>query len=101
MPQLNFKFSHKLSAEEATARIKKRITEEVQKQANYVTDLKENWSDPNHADFSFKAYGFAVDGSFKSEPGEIHASINLPFAAMIVKGMLESQVRGALEQLLS
>lgn len=100
MPPLHLETTHKLSAEEATERLKKRIGEEVGKQAQYVTDLKENWIDPNHAEFSFKAYGFAVDGSFKSEPGIVRVSLNLPFAAMMVKGMIESQLKNAVKQAL-
>ncbi|MGL6197210.1 MAG: polyhydroxyalkanoic acid system family protein [Thermoguttaceae bacterium] len=100
MPQIQVKSKHNLSAEEATTRIKKRISEEVDKQVHYVTDVKETWSDPNHAEFSFKAYGFALSGSFASEPGEVDVSINLPFAAIMVKGMIESQLKTALEQVL-
>ena len=100
MPQLQFKTQHSLSADEATSRIKTRIKQEIDKVAHYVTDMKETWLDPNHAEFSFKAYGFAVDGKMLSEPGEVNVSVNLPFAAMMVKGMIESQLRGALDQIL-
>lgn len=101
MPIVNMNMPHELSAEEATERLKERIKLEVDKQAKYVTDLKENWLDPNHAEFSFKAYGFAVSGSFKSEPKCVSVSLNLPFAAMMVKGMLEDQVKTAVAQVLS
>ena len=101
MPQLQFKTPHTLSPDEATARIKVRIKDEIGKAAHLVSDMKENWLDSNHAEFSFKAYGFAVDGKMFSEPGEVNVSLNLPFAAMMIKGMIESQLKGALNQILS
>jgi len=101
MPVLKLKSQHSLSSpDEATARIKKRIAEEVEKQAQYVTDLKETVVHPNQSEYSCKVYGFNLSGHFHSTENEVAVEVNLPFAAIAVKGMIESQLQDALNQTL-
>ena len=101
MPVLKLKSQHSLSPDEATDRIKKRIAEEVEKQAHYVTELKETVILPNKSEYSCKVYGFNLSGHFHSTEKEVAVEVNLPFAAMMVKGMIESQLQSALDQALS
>ncbi|MCL2304469.1 MAG: polyhydroxyalkanoic acid system family protein [Planctomycetaceae bacterium] len=101
MPVLKLKSRHSLSPDEATARVKKRIAEEVEKQARYVTELKETATLPNKLEYSCKVYGFNLSGQFHSTESEVAVEVNLPFAAMMVKGMIESQLQSALDQALS
>lgn len=100
MPLIKFHTPHNLSPEEATERIKQRITQEVEKQAQYVQDLKEVWITPNQAEYSCKVYGFFLDGRFESKPGVFESELNLPFAAMMMKGMIEKQIQLALNEIL-
>ena len=96
MPVLKIKVQHSLAPEEAAKRIKKRIAEEVEKQAQYVTELKENSIQPNRSEYSCKVYGFNLDGNFHAEPNQVAVEVNLPFAAMMMKGMIENQIQNAL-----
>jgi len=100
MPVLKIKAKHSLAPEEAASRIKKRISEEVEKQAQYVTELKENAIEPNKSEYSCKVYGFNLSGSLFAGPDEVAVEVNLPFAAMIMKGMIESQIQNALDNAL-
>ena len=100
MPVLKLKSPHSLPPDEAAARVKKRIAEEVEKQAQYVTELKETVIHPNKSEYSCKVYGFNLSGSFHSTENEIAVEVNLPFAAMMVKGMIENQLQSALDQAL-
>ena len=100
MPVLKLKSRHSLSPDEATARVKNRIAEEVEKQARYVTDLKETVIHPNESEYSCKVYGFNLSGHFLSSENEIAIEVNLPFAAVMMKGMIESQLQNALDQAL-
>lgn len=101
MPLLKFYTSHNLTVEEATERVKQRIVREVEKQVNYVQDLKEiPGSTPNQAEYSCKVYGFSLNGRFDSKPGVLETELNLPFAAMVVKGMIEEQIQLALNDVL-
>ncbi len=100
MPILKLISRHSLTPDEATARVKKRIAKEVEKQAQYVTELKEIVIHPNKSEYSCKVYGFNLDGNFHATPDEVAVEINLPFAAMMMKGMIESQLQAALDQVL-
>lgn len=101
MPQLNLKVEHQLSVEEATERIKQRLHEDIEKYSNFVKEPKKDWVSDNKAEFSFKAYGFAVSGNVQSLPGSVDVSLALPFAAIMLKNRIESELRSGLEQLLS
>ena len=100
MPVLKLKSPHSLSPDEATARLKKRIAEEAEKQAQYVTELKETVIHPNKSEYSCKVYGFNLSGNFQTTDHEIAIEVNLPFAAVMMKGMIESQLQSALDQML-
>ncbi|MGL6227548.1 MAG: polyhydroxyalkanoic acid system family protein [Thermoguttaceae bacterium] len=101
MPQLNLNVAHQLSVEEATERIKKRLHDDMEKHADFVKEPKNDWVSDNKAEFSFKAYGFAVSGNVQSLPGSVDVSLSLPFAAIMLKNRIESEIKSGLEQLLS
>ena len=100
MPLLKLKSPHSLSPDEATARVKARIAEEVEKQAQYVTELKETVIHPNQSEYSCKVYGLNLSGGFHSTATEVAVEVNLPFAAVMMKGMIENQLQSALDQTL-
>ena len=100
MPVLKLKTRHSLSPEEATTRVKKRIAEEAEKQAQYVTELKETVIHPNQSEYSCKVYGYNLSGNFHATENEVAVEVNLPFAAVMIKGMIESQLQSALDQTL-
>ena len=101
MPTLNVSVSHQLSQAEVTERLKKKRTE-IQEQNTYtVSDLKETWTTPNSLDFSFKILGFSLTGTVESLESSVRIVVDLPAAALLMKGTIESQVRRELEQVLS
>ncbi len=101
MPQMIVSVSHPLDQEEATARLNKKLLEIKEKHQYEVRDLIETRPDPHTLKFSFKAFGFGVSGICESKPGEVRMDLDLPFAAMVIRGMIESQVKSELKAVLA
>ncbi|MDR3182454.1 MAG: polyhydroxyalkanoic acid system family protein [Planctomycetaceae bacterium] len=101
MPNLSVTHQHKLSQDEATERLKAKRTEIKEKQTYTVSDLKEVWTSPYSLDFSFKILGFSVTGSVESQESAVCITIDLPVAAMMMQGTIESQVRQELAKVLA
>ncbi|GHT24349.1 hypothetical protein FACS189419_09260 [Planctomycetales bacterium] len=101
MPLLNVTQQHKLSRDEATARLKKKRDEIKEKHTYTVSDLREEWTSPHSLDFSFKVLGFSVTGSAVSNESEVRITVDLPTAAMLMKGSIESQIRQELSKVLA
>lgn len=101
MPTLNITIPHQLTQAEATERLKNKRTEIHDQHTYTVTDLKETWTSPHSLDFAFKVLGFSLTGSVESQESAVQMTVALPAAALMMKGMIESQVRKELEQVLS
>ncbi|MDR1478418.1 MAG: polyhydroxyalkanoic acid system family protein [Planctomycetaceae bacterium] len=100
MPKLDITVQHNLDKNEATKRLQVKEAEIKEKHVYTVTDLQETWVSQDAMDFSFKIYGFSLKGSVKSLDGAVQIIIDLPFAAMMFKGTIESEVRKELTQVL-
>jgi hypothetical protein len=100
MPTLNVTIAHQLPQAEATERLKQKRTEIKEQHTYTVTDLKETWTTSHSLDFSFKILGFSLTGSAESLESSVHIMVDLPAAALIMKGTIESQIRRELEQVL-
>jgi len=87
---------HALGREEATRRIK----EQLPKAQDQVTDLEELWQD-HTLTFHFKAMGFKVGGILAVEDAAANLDLDLPLAAMMVKGIIEQRVRQELGTVLA
>ncbi|REJ66251.1 MAG: hypothetical protein DWQ31_15485 [Planctomycetota bacterium] len=100
MPSVSTSVPHQLSKAEAMERIKKFGVTLQEKYEGQFKDFDESWSD-NLLNFAFKTMGMAFKGTVQVEEDEVKVDGNLPFAAMMFKGRIESEVRGALEKLLA
>ena len=101
MPNLTKNYPHSLGKEEAARRLKERIASEKINKANVASVSKEVWNDPYNLDFAMTLFGYRVDGTLKVEDSEIVVNLNLPFVAMMVKGMIESQMQEQMETMLA
>ena len=100
MSLLTVTVQHQLGQEEATRRLKAKKDEIQSKQTYTVTDLKENWTSSHSMDFGFKVLGFSLTGSVKSESDAATIAVELPVAAMIMRGTIENEIRKELTQVL-
>ncbi len=99
MPKLAFYVSHQLSQDEATRRLKERITAARQSFQQQVSGFEEKWSD-GRLDFRFSTMGITVKGHVTSAPAEVRVHADLPLLALPFKGTIEKQVREELTRLL-
>ena len=65
-----------------------------------VTDLEESWQG-NQLKYSFATFGFKISGDLAVEPSEVRLNASLPFAAMMFKGKIESEIREQLERIVA
>ena len=101
MPTLDITVPHRLTQAEATERLKRKRTEIKEQHTYTVSDLIETWRTPDTLDFTFKILGFSLTGTVESLETSVRIVVVLPFAAAVMKGTIESQVRRELEQVLS
>ena len=101
MPNLTKTYPHSLGKEEAARRLKERIASEKISKANVASVSKEVWNDPYNLDFSMTLFNYRVDGTLKVEESEIVVNLNLPFVAMMVKGMIEDQMQQQMDIMLA
>lgn len=88
---------HELSVGEAMLRLKNRIEEaKTDSRIGKVSEVKENWETPERLKFSFKVYGYHVEGFLEMLTSCVRIDFNLPFAAIMMKGMIESQLKAEL-----
>jgi hypothetical protein len=100
MPKIKLSVPHRLGQDEAKTRISKLISDSRGQFGDKVTDLKESWSG-NVETFSFRAMGFEIDGQLNVQPAEVGIDVNLPWAAIPFKGMVESEILKHARELLA
>jgi hypothetical protein len=100
MPKLKMVIPHELSQDEALRRIKTLLGEVKTQFADKISDLREQWNG-NTGTFRFLAMGLAVSGTLVVKSSEVELSGNLPFAATLFKGKIESTIRERAESLLA
>ncbi len=101
MPKIVRSFPHTLGREAATVRIKKALERERIVKADLVTVVDENWTSDYDVVFTLKIYNYAVGGEMNIEERQVRIELNLPLLAVLVKGMIESQLENEVKKLLS
>jgi len=100
MPKLDIVVSHKLTRDEAVARIKGLLGRIKEDYRDSIKDLNENWDDHSCL-FRFSVMGSSVSGTLDILSDEVHMTGDLPFAASLFKGKIEATIREKAIQLLA
>jgi len=100
MPILHMAITHSLTQDDAIKRIKNLLKDVKSQYADKISDLHEEW-DGNRGKFNFSVMGFPVSGILTVKMSQIEISGNLPFAAIFLKGKIESAIRNCAETLLA
>ena len=100
MPTFNTEVPHQLGMEQATQRLKQFVEQVREQYKDFVTDLQGNWTD-NRLSFSFKTYGFQIDGTLTVDETAARLAGNLPFAALVFRGKIEQSITTELRRELS
>ncbi|RQW80501.1 MAG: hypothetical protein EHM79_20090 [Geobacter sp.] len=100
MPERTMTIPHRLTQNEAVARIRNLFGQARVQLPDTVQDMHEEWMG-NICTFSFSAMGFRVSGTAQVKESEVEVCADLPVAATIFWGKIESTVRKQAEALLS
>ncbi len=95
MPKINLEIPHKLSAEEAREKLE-RFTQSLPQ--DQVSDLEQSWNG-NTLSFGFKTFGIKIKGDLTAADQKLLVDVDLPFAAAMFKGKIESEIQKQLERL--
>lgn len=99
MPKLNVKVEHDLGADAARERLQTYLDKVKERHGDKFKDLEESM-EGNHGKFSFKTMGFKVGGAVDIGDENVSVDLDLPFAAMLFKGKIETELRNQLSALL-
>lgn len=100
MPSIKVSVPHKLGQEEATRRLKNFIQEMREQYGSQAKNVQETWNG-NTGQFSMDVMGMTLRGTLNIEPDQASMEADLPMAAMMFKGKIESQVRDKMGSLLA
>jgi len=100
MSTISVSVPYQISQDEALKRIKGFVADAKVKYSNQVSDLLENWNG-NVGAFSGSGSGFAVSGTIAVNPAVVAVELTVPFAAIFLKGKIESGITDALTRLLA
>lgn len=101
MPRFTKEFSHALGKDEAVRRLRERISTEKINKSNVATVTREVWVDPYNLEFTMSVLTYRIDGALQIGNSTIQLEVNLPFGAMMFKGMIESQIITQMELMLT
>lgn len=99
MPKMNVEVPHQLTADEAKSRLERKAEFLESRFGDQVKDMTQSWVG-NVLNFGFKTMGMRFDGSVGVEDQRVVVNGDIPFAAMMFKGKIESEIRQQLEQIL-
>ncbi|MBA3485310.1 MAG: polyhydroxyalkanoic acid system family protein [Pirellulales bacterium] len=99
MPKFQLEIPHTLSAEEARSRLERFIESLQAKFQDKVSDLSQSWNG-NTLSFGFKTFGFKIAGAIAALENKLDVSGDIPFAAMMFKGKIETEIREQLARLM-
>jgi putative polyhydroxyalkanoate system protein len=100
MPKFNATVPHGLGKETARSALEGLLAKVTQKYGDQVTGLEQNWSEDTLI-FAFTSYGFKIAGDLVVEDQQVRLQGDLPFAAAMFKGKIESSIQTEIEKALA
>jgi hypothetical protein len=100
MPRLTLTIPHSLGADEAKQRLADKLAAALTEHGDRLGNFSQQWQD-HTLSFAFQAMGMSIDGTMAVEPACVNLDANLPFAAMLFKGAIESRLRQEVAALLA
>jgi hypothetical protein len=99
MPHITLDVSHSLGQEEAVRRIKDKLAAARTEHQSRLSHFHEEWRDHGFA-FAFQAMGMSVRGNVAIEDARVKMDADLPLAAALFRGAIESRLRREIDELL-
>ncbi|MBL8825555.1 MAG: polyhydroxyalkanoic acid system family protein [Planctomycetaceae bacterium] len=99
MPQLNFDVPNPLGQPRALQLIQQFMPQVQERFKDMVKDVEQTVVG-NQVNFSFRTMGMSITGTTTVDDSKVNVKMELPFAALMVKGKIQSEMTSALERLL-
>lgn len=99
MPKFDLAIPNPLSKEQALERVQGFSKKLEEQYGDQLSDLEQSWNGDELA-FSFKTFGFKIDGTLTIEEEKVIVAGNLPLAAVMAKGKITSAIEDQLQRLL-
>lgn len=99
MPQINFDVPNPLGQSRALELVAQFMPQVQERFKDLVKDVEQTVAG-NQINFSFRTMGLKITGTTTIEDSKVNVKMDLPFAAMMIKGKIQSEMTGALEKLL-
>ena len=99
MPSITTEVGHSLGKDLAVQRLNDFMTNVHQQFPGALTQVESQWHG-NELRYGFTARGLRIQGTLTVEDQLARVECQLPFAAMLMRGMIEKEIRGQLEQML-
>lgn len=100
MPKVETTVAHALGLDEAITRLRAHSDVLQKHWASQVSDVVEEWAD-DVLNVSFKAFGFPIRAQVTPEPEAVAVAVDIPVAAIMLKGAIKQQINKDLEVLLA
>ena len=100
MPTTTMEFPHSLGQEEAVRRLKEKTDLVTGTYGDQVSDLQQTWSD-NELAYGFRVMGMRIAGTVTVDDSRVRLETQVPFAALMFKGKIESRVKEEMTTLLA
>lgn len=99
MPKFNVQVPHTFTQQEARTRLERFAEMLQQKFQNQVSELEQSWEGETLR-FRFKTFGIPLTGGIAVNQHDLQLAGELPFAAVMFRGKIESSIREELERLM-
>jgi hypothetical protein len=101
MPKIRVQVPHQLEREVAVDRLQSYSRQIKSDFSEHVSHVEETWSEQGTAEFSFKAFGLRISGTTIVHAMYAEVHVQLPFAAIPLRGLIEKEIANRLELALS
>lgn len=99
MPKTNVTIDHSLGKDEALNRLHGMLAQIKDSYGSQISDLEENWNEDGGS-IAFKAMGFKIDAGIAVTDSQAAFDVELPWAAKMFQGTIETTIRERAERLL-
>lgn len=99
MPSISTEVPHSLGQQQAVERLTQFLTSIHDRFPGELTNVEGQWQ-ANQLNYGFTARGLKIQGTLIVEETIARVQCQVPFAAMLMRGMIEGEMRKQLERLL-
>jgi len=100
MPKMTFTVPYSIDQAAAIEKLKSFVPAIKQRYGGQVSNVTEEWVG-DILKFAFTTFGFTIKGDLDVQPNQVVLDGELPFAAMMFKGKIESEFKENLAKLLA